>query len=138
MAQKARHLCDGWDGFLNGCRYLIHDRSSLFTKEFETILQGAKVQSVCLPPCSPSLTVHAERFMRTTKESCLDRMMLIGKASLHRAASQFVLHYHGERNHQGLENKIMQPEFPVFPDEGEVICRKRLGGLFRNYYREAA
>jgi transposase InsO family protein len=138
MTQTARHLTDGWDGFLHGCRYLIHDRSPLFTKEFVTMLQSAGVQSVRLPPRSPNLNAYAERFVRTIKESCLDRMILIGEASLHRAASQFVLHYHAERNPQGLENKIIQPEFPVFPDEGEVVCRKRLGGLLRYYYREAA
>ena len=76
--------------------------------------------------------------MRSIKESCLDRMILIGEASLYRAASQFVLHYHTERNHQGLENKIIRPEFPVLPSEGEVCSRKRLGGLLRYYYREAA
>jgi hypothetical protein len=65
-------------------------------------------------------------------------MIRIGAASLPRATSQFVLHYHAERNHQGLANKIIQPEFPVFPDEGEVACRKRLGGSLRYYYREAA
>ena len=76
--------------------------------------------------------------MRSIKESCLDRMILMGESSLHRAASQFVLHYHAERNHQGLDNKIIRPEFPVFPSEGEVSGRKRLDGLLRYYYREAA
>jgi len=76
--------------------------------------------------------------VRTIKESCFDRMILLGESSLRRAASQFGLHYHAERNHQGLENKIIRPEFPAFPDEGEVVCRKRLGGLLRYYYREAA
>ena len=49
-----------------------------------------------------------------------------------------VLFYNEERNHQGLANKIIRPEFPVFPVEGEVCCRKRLGGLLRYYYRQAA
>jgi transposase InsO family protein len=138
MTQTARHLTDSLGGFLNGCRYLIHDRSPLFTKEFEGILQSAGIQAVRLPPRSPNLNAYAERFVRTIKESCLDRMILIGESSLHQAAAQFVRHYHAERNHQGLENKIIQPEFAVFPHEGEVCCRQRLGGLLRYYYREAA
>jgi len=138
MTQTARHLTDGVDGFLNGCRYLIHDRSPLFTKEFQALLQSAGIHAVRLPPRSPNLNAYAERFVRSIKESCLDRMILIGEDSLHRAASQFLLHYHAERNHQGLENRIIQPEFPVFPSEGAVCCRKRLGGLVRYYYREAA
>ena len=138
ITQTARHRTDGLNGFLNGCRYLIHDRSPLFTKAFEAILQSAGIQAVRLPPRSPKLNAYAERFVRSIKESCLDRMILLGESSLPRAGVQCVPHYHAERNHQGLENKIIQPEFPVFPSEGAVCCRKRLGGLLRYYYREAA
>lgn len=138
MKQVARNLTDGLDGFLGGCRYLIHDRASVFSEAFRTILQAAGVESVRLPARSPNLNAIGERFVRSIKESCLDRMVLIGESSLHRATSQFVLHYHRERNHQGLENKIIQPEFTPFPSEGAVHCRKRLGGLLRYYYREAA
>ena len=55
MTQTARHLTDSLNGFLNGCRYLIHDRSPLFTKQFEAILQSAGIQAVRLPPRSPNL-----------------------------------------------------------------------------------
>ena len=71
-------------------------------------------------------------------ESCLERMVLIGESSLHRATSQFALHYHAERNHQGLTNKIIHPEFVPFPTTGAVNFRQRLGGLLRYYYRDAA
>jgi hypothetical protein len=128
---------DRADGFLSGCRYLIHDRTSLFCEGFGMILQAAGIESVRLPARAPNLNSIAERFARTIKESCLDQIILIGESSLHRATSEYILHYHGERNHQGLENKIIHPEFTPFPTEGAVICRKRLGGLLR-YYREAA
>ena len=131
MQQMARNLTDGLDGFLSGCRYLIHDRASLFCEGFGMILQAAGIESVRLPARAPNLNSIAERFVRTIKESCLDRIVLIGEASLHRATSEFILHYHGERNHQGLENKIIHPEFTPFPTEGAVNCRKRLGGLLR-------
>lgn len=138
MKQMARNLTDGLDGFLSGYRYLIHDRARVFSEEFQMILQAAGIESVRLPACSPNLNAFAERFVRSIKESCLDRIVLIGESSLHRAASQFLLHYHGERNHQGLGNKIIRPEFLSFPTEGRIQCRKRLGGLLRYYYREAA
>ncbi len=138
MTQTARHLMDSFDGFLRGCRYLFHDRSPVFTEEFELMLQSAGIQSVRLPPRSPNLKAYAERFVRSIKAACLDRMPLIGESSLQRAVSQFVIHYHTERNHQGLEDKTVRPEFPVFPSEGDVCCRKRLAGLLRYYYREAA
>lgn len=67
MTQTARHLTDSWDGFLHGCRYLIHKRSPLFTKEFMTMLQSTGGQSVRLPPRSPNIDAYAERFVRTIK-----------------------------------------------------------------------
>ena len=75
--------------------------------------------------------------MRTIKEECPDRMILIGEGSLRRAVGQFCEHYHRERNHRGLQNKIIEPEFRSSQTE-EVKCRERLGGLLRYYHREAA
>ena len=111
MKQMARNLTDCEDGFLLGCRYLIHDRATLFTGEFEMILKGMGVKSVRLPARSPDLNAFAERFVRTIKSECLERMILIGERSLRRAVGQFCEHYHWERNHQGLENRIIEPEF---------------------------
>ena len=102
------------------------------------ILKVAGIESVRLPVRSPNLNAFAERFVRSIKESCLERMVLIGESSLHRATSQFVLHYHQERNHQGLDNKIIRPEFSPLPSTGPIRCRKRLGGMLNYYYREAA
>ena len=84
------------------------------------------------------LNAYAERYVRTIKEGCLERMILIGEGSLHRAISEFVLHYHAEKNHQGLENKIIRPEFAEVSRVGEIKCRERLGGMLRYYYRQAA
>ena len=137
MAQVGRNLTDCLDGFLCDCRYLIHDRSTLFTKEFLSILETADVKSVRLPARSPNLNAFAERFVRTIKSECLDRMILIGEGSLRRVVDQFCEHYHRERNHQGLENKIIEPEFGS-AEEGEVNCHERLGGLLRYYHRDAA
>ncbi|MFT5110154.1 MAG: putative transposase [Pseudoalteromonas tetraodonis] len=64
-------------------------------------------------------------------------MILIGEGSLRRATAQFCAHYHRERNHQGLGNKIIEPDFSS-DGKGEVLCRQRLGGQLRYYYRDAA
>ena len=137
MKQVARNLTDCSRGFLVGCRYLIHDRSTLFTREFLSILESAGVKSVSLPPRSSNLNAFSERFVRSIKAECLSRMILVGEGSLRRAVAQFCEHYHGERNHQGLGNKIIEPDFSS-DGEGEVQCRQRLGGLLRYYYRDAA
>ena len=98
------------DGLLNGKRYLIHDRDPLFTAEFLSTLAEAGVASVKLPPRSPNLNAHAERFVRTIKESCLERMVLFGESAVRKATAEFMAHYHRERNHQGLANALICPE----------------------------
>ena len=69
-------------------------------------LAAAGVGTVRLPLRSPNLNAVAERFVRTIKESCLDRVILIGEASLRRAIREFEAHYQRERNRQGLQNRL--------------------------------
>ena len=138
MSQVARNLSDAEEGFLTGKRYLIHDRDPLFTTEFVEILKSTGVQSVKLPPRSPNLNAHAERFVRTIKESCLERIILFGEGSLRKAVHEFVEHYHRERNHQGLDNRLIMPEQPIGDRTGAIQRRPRLGGMLNYYYRQAA
>ena len=138
MSQIGRNLTDAADGILHGKRYLIHDRDPLFTAEFLDLLANVGVKSIKLPPRSPNLNAHAERFVRTIKESCLDRMILFGEGALRTAISQFVSHYLKERNHQGLANRIIHPDPCCGKKSGTVERRQRLGGLLNYYYRVAA
>ena len=117
---------------------LIHDRDPLLTAEFLRTLEAAGVKSVKLPPRSPNLNPHAERFVRSIKESCLDRMIFFGEASLRTAVQNFVEHYHSERNHQGLANQLISPEPGHLGNASEVQRRGRLGGMLNDYYRAAA
>src|SRR3954454_3523119 len=102
MSQIGRKVTDAVDGTLLGKCYLIHDRHPLFTAEFLHLLASIGVESVRLPPRSPNLNAYAERFVRTIKESCLDRVILFGEGSLRKAVSEFVVHDHTERHHQGV------------------------------------
>ena len=131
-----RHLTDPWAGFLRSSRYLLHDRATLFSEQFRQLLRSAQVEPLRLPARSPNLNAFAERFVCTIRQECLDRMILFGEASLRRAVEEFIGHYNRERNHQSLDNKILQPEVPEFPIEGTICCRKRPGGLLRYYYRQ--
>ena len=138
MNQIARNLSDSVDGLLTGKRYLIHDRDPLFTDEFLSTLKVVGVESVKLPPRSPNLNAYAERFVRSIKQSCLERLILFGETSLRTAVQNFVVHYHSERNHQGLDNRLIQPDPDHLENTGEVQRRERLGGLLNYYYRAAA
>ena len=138
MMQCARQLTDPFDGFLLDKRYLIHDRDTKFTSAFNQYLRDQGVEPVVLPPRSPNLNAHCERFVRSIKEETLGRMIFIGESSLRYALSQHMTHYHGERNHQGFANQLIAPEPEVGVPTGEVRCRERLGGLLSYSYREAA
>jgi hypothetical protein len=76
--------------------------------------------------------------VRSIKESCLERMILFGEASVRKATAEFVAHYHLERNHQGLYNRLISPESLVISQQGDVARHERLGGLLNYYYRRAA
>jgi transposase InsO family protein len=136
--QIARNLTDAVDGFFVGKQYLIHDRDPLFTAEFLRMLADVGVKSVKLPPRSPNLNSYAERFVRTIKENCLERMIIFAEDSLHNAVREFLAHYHTERNHQGLNNKLIISTGGNACRDGAVQKRERLGGMLNFYYREAA
>ena len=138
MKQKARNLTDMVDGFLRDARYVSHDRDPLFSKPFQAILRAVGVKTVKLPVQSPNLNSYAERFVRSIKDECLNRMVLLGENHLRSAVREYVQHYHVERNHQGLENELIVPAQGNPGSEGGVACRERLGGLLRYYHREAA
>src|SRR5258706_10203284 len=89
MIQMARNITDACDGFLRGFRFLLHDRSTLFTKQFRKMLKTAGVEPLRLPARSPNLNAFAERFVRSVKESCVERMIFFGKAALRRAVAEY-------------------------------------------------
>ena len=137
MTQIARNVTDDVEGFFKGKRYLIHDRDPLYTREFLSMLADAGIESVKLPPRAPNLNAYAERFVRTIKEDCLERMIFFGEDVLREAVHEFVAHYHLERNHQGLSNRLIVP-IGAMDKTGTIRRRHRLGGLLNYYFREAA
>ena len=138
MKQIARNLTDVEDGFLLGKRYVLMDRDTKFCTAFRDILQGEGAEPLLLPPRSPNLNAHIERFMKSLKSEALSRMIFFGEKSLRRAVTAFLAHYHAERNHQGLANELILPSDEVGTTAGKIECRERLGGILRYYYREAA
>ena len=136
--QMARNLTDSENGFLEEVSHLILDRDTKFLPLRTYVDEMTDTAIVLLPPQSPNLNAHLERFMRSLKSECLNRIIFFGRPSLERALKNFATHYHGERNHQGLDNTIIAPGKEVGRKRGEVVCRKWLGGMLRYYYRQAA
>jgi transposase InsO family protein len=94
------------------------------------------VRIILTPFQAPNANAYAERFVRSIREECLDRLILFGERRLQHALDEFVAHYHGERNHQGIDNELIVPG-PRLLGDIPVRCRKRLGGLLRYYHRAA-
>ena len=128
------------NGFLNGCRYLLHDRDGKFCNAFTGILEAVGIKAVKLPARSPNLNANLERWHRSLREECLSKLILFGEASLRAVLSNYVLHFHSERNHQGKGNVILFPrlEDRIGESTGQIQTRERMGGLLKFYHRQAA
>jgi len=139
MVQVARNVTMEEWGFLSPGQYLIHDRDGKYCPAFQRLIDEAGVTRVPLPPRSPNLNAYAERWVRSVKGECLARIILCGEASLRHALTQYVAHFHHERNHQGKGNVLLFPTVSQDSERtGPVQCRERLGGLLKYYAREAA
>ena len=138
MRQMARNVTMEGCGALRDCRYLLHDRDTKYSQSFRAIIASGQVEPLVLPARSPNLNAYAERWVRSVKEECLSKVVLFGERSLRRALSEYVEHYHAERNHQGKGNVLLFPRGPNIRCERPVECRERLGGLLRYYHQEAA
>jgi putative transposase len=139
MIQIARNITMEEWGFLSPGQYLIHDRDGKYCPAFQQLIDAAGITRVPLPPRSPNLNAYAERWVRSVKEECLSRMILFGEASLRHALTQYVEHFHHERNHQGKGNVLLFPTVrPETTLQSSIQCRERLGGLLKYYTREAA
>ncbi len=138
MTQIARNLTDTFDGFLNNTTHLIHDRDTKYSAKFCKVLEDTGISMVRLPRRSPNLNAYAERFVRSIKEECLSRMIFINSRQLSWVIDQYLEHYHTERNHQGLDNQIIEPDESVGEIAGKIHCNHRLGGMLQYHYRKAA
>jgi transposase InsO family protein len=138
ITQIARNVTDADAGFLRGKTHLILDRDTKYSDAFRALLAREGIHVIRLPPRSPNLNSYAERFVRSIKEECLSRLIFFGAASLRRAITQYLSHYHRERNHQGLGNRLLQPGAAIGELHGPVIRRQRLGGMLSYYHRAAA
>jgi putative transposase len=120
MKQIARNLTNFEDGFLREKRYLLMDRDGKFGEAFRSILEQTGVDPVRLPTHSPNVNAIAERFVRSVKSERIDRMIFFGETLLRRVLGSYLEHYHRERNHQGRDNRLIEPESHVGQAAGEI------------------
>jgi hypothetical protein len=119
----------------NRHRVLICDRDAKWSAVVRDRLDEAGTRVVQTPYQTPNANAFAQRFVRSIKEECLDWLIPLGERHFRRAVTEYVAHYHLERNHQGLENVLI--DGTPASGNGRVCRQPRLGGLL-NYYRRAA
>ena len=136
VLQVVRQLTASGEGVLDGHRVLISDRDRKWSLAVRDLLERSGVRVIQTPFRAPNCNAHAERFVRSVKEECLDRLIPLGERHLRRALTDFMVHYHCERNHQGLGNALING-MEVQPQNGRVRRRERVGGLLSYYYRAA-
>ena len=138
LLQIASNLTDPDVGFLAVARHVICDRDPLYTKAFRRALRAVDVEPVRLPTRSPNLNAYAERSVHSVKSECLAQIIPLSERHLRGAIGNYVAHYHGERNHQGLGNRLIERSAARPGPLGPIRRRQRLGGVLNYYYREAA
>ena len=136
MMNIARNLTDHFDGFLLPATKLILDRDPNFTKAFRHVLAREGVDVVRLPARSPNLNAHVERFIGSVRRECLSSIIPLGDRHLRTILREYAAHYHAERPHQGVGNRLLEPDRPANGD-GPIECRERLGGVLKFYSRAA-
>ena len=139
VRQVGRNLTDTVDGFLLNATHLIHDRDPLFTDAFRELLRSSGVEPVKLPARSPNLNPYAERFVKSIKYECLNNFVFFGERHLRYVIKEYMSHYLEERYHQGLGGRLIRPPaMDSSQEDGQIRCRRRLGGMLNHYYRAAA
>ena len=136
VEQAVRGLVSETDDVLRDGRMLLCDRDPKWTRAMEEVLRTAGVRVVRTPPAAPNCNAHAERFVRSIKEECLDRVLPLGEWHLRRLIREFVAHYHIERNHQGIGNALIDRPLAQAAT-GPIRRRQRVGGVLSYYYRAA-
>ncbi len=118
-------------------RFLIHDRDTTFSAAFDTVFTSEDVTIIRTPVQAPNANTFAERWIRSAREECLDRIVILGERHLHRVLTAYIDYYNRARPHQGIAQQCPVPLTSATRD-GPIARRDILGGVLHDYYRRAA
>jgi putative transposase len=138
VAQQARNFCMHLAERGEEASYLIHDRDTKFTGQFDALIESAGTTVKEPTAKSPNMNAFAERWAQTVQVECLDHFVVLGEDHLRYIVGEYVAYFNTERPHQAMDNAVLTGHEALAPAEGEILCRERLGGLLRHYYRQAA
>lgn len=137
VEQQARHLVWALEGRDPAIHFLIHDKDTSFTQAVDTVFRSEGIHVIHIPHHAPNANAFAERWVRTARDECLDKLLIINQAHLRRVMREFIVYYNTARPHQGIGQRIPVSS-PAPIGSGPVRCRHVLGGILHDYFREAA
>jgi transposase InsO family protein len=118
-------------------QFILHDRDGKFSEAFDALAEASGTKIITLPARSPNLNAYAERWVRSVREECLDRIIVLSERHLRYVLKEYVEYFTKRRPHQGLKQQIPDSRKEP-PATGRIRSRQVLGGLINDYYREAA
>ena len=138
LTQLARDLTADLDQAGHRFTHLIRDRDGKFTSAFDTVFTAAGIDVLLTAPQAPRMNAYAERFVRTVRAECTDRMLIIGERHLRAVLSEYVDHYNTGRSHQGHSMSLRAPDdspgtIPLPVPSDQIRRRPILGGLINQY-----
>jgi putative transposase len=138
VTQQARHLSWQIQDASVPTRFLIHDRDTKFTASFDTVFMSEDVTIIRTPVRAPNANAVAERWIRSAREECQDKLLILNEHHLQRVLTTYVDYYNSARPHQGVDQRCPIPFVPSGARDGPIERRDILGGVLHDYYRRAA
>jgi hypothetical protein len=137
VTQQARQVMWELEDRDPGIRFLIRDNDTKFTDAFDTVFRSEGIDVIPTPYRAPNANAYVERWIRSVREECLDKLLIINPAHLRRVMREYIEFFNTARPHQGLEQRIPVPLIG-HKNTGPVRSRAVLGGIIHDYYRDAA
>jgi putative transposase len=145
VTQQARNLLMQLSDEYVRPRFLVRDRDSKFTREFDEVFRSERIHVIKAPVRAPKARAHAERWVGSVRRECLDRLLILGRRHLHHVLATYTRHYNEHRPHRALGQRPPLREHSPrdAPSAAEVIdlhhVRRRdlLGGLIHEYQQAA-